>query len=147
MKYLLLALLLTGCSLKHGSYPAPKDYSVHIINKQACASEWDKAKEYFLSIGVRIVEDNKAPYRYVCIRNPLGFMRKVICPIDVVGMTEYGGQDTETAWSFNSTKTIVHEMAHLIFRLPHGSGIMLPDDLGTQLSRGFNEKQLKEIGK
>jgi hypothetical protein len=34
----------------------------------------------------------------------LGLLRKVICPIDVVGMTEYGGQDTETAWSFNSTK-------------------------------------------
>jgi hypothetical protein len=147
MKYLILALLLTGCSLKKGNYPEPKAYSVHIINKQACASEWEEAKEYFLSIGIRIVEDTKAPYRYVCVHNPLGLMRKVLCPIDVVGLTTYGGQDTETAWSFNSTKTIVHELAHLIFKLPHGSGIMFPDDLGTQLSRGFSEKQLEALSK
>ena len=144
MRYLFL-LLLAGCSLQKGTYPAPKDYRVHIINKQACASEWDKAKDFYLSHGVRIVEDRTAQLRYVCLYNPLGMMRKVICPIDVVGLTTYGGQDTDTAWSYNSTKTIVHELGHLMFHLPHGGGVMFPEDLGVQLSTGFANEQIKAM--
>ena len=132
MRYLFL-LLLTSCSLHHGTSTAvEKTIPIRIVNKEQCQENWAEVKSYLLSHGLLIHETDKAEKTFICLWEPGLLLRLLmLTPIN-------GYADGRVAWAIDDEDAILHEIGHL-FGLTHNwRGVMFPmsNMLGTGLTDG-----------
>lgn len=135
-------LLLSSCSLSKGTYPAnPVYYEVEIVNRRRCDAQFVEIQGYLASHGILLNDTAKAQKKFICV--PDSFLA-YLTPIAVRGLAEINGK---VGYSVPYTKTMLHELAHLMWGFEHGArGIMFPvDEIVKIFATGLTEEQIKYI--
>ena len=95
-----------------------------------------------MSQGILIREDIAADKTLVCLWTPPWLVRS-LSPLWIAGHS-----DGKVVWSINDAKVILHELAHMLFNLPHnGRGLMFPMAEFSVFATGFSDDELREIKK
>lgn len=141
-KLFLICLLLSSCSLSKGSYPAnPVYYEVEVVNRRRCDAQFVEIQGYLASHGILLNDTAKAQKKFICVPDTL---MSYLTPLSVRGLAEIGGT---VGYSVPYTKTILHELGHLVWGFEHGAkGIMFPVDEAIKVfATGFSDEELNFI--
>lgn len=145
---ILTSLLSCGCALSVKPAPAPVQRRL-VVNFVAhdvhCARAFWNAQTYLQSVGVLLLHNPvKYSYTLICIP-PRPLLLSMLPAVEgqaykEVGYFQAARSDAQT------TKTLLHEIGHVLGCAHTASGIMAPFSDTLPFATGYSEESLRQMG-